>query len=103
MLHRKAATYSAGRSSDLIKLKPYYDAEATVIAYQAGKGKLEGMMGALLVENEQGVKFKVGTGFTIKESLSPPPLGARITYQYSGLTQKGTPRFARFLRVRFKQ
>lgn len=103
MLHRENATYQSGRNSDLIKLKPYYDAEASVLAYQAGKGKFEGMMGSILVENSEGVTFKIGTGFTIKERMNPPSIGAIVTYQYSGLTQKGTPRFARYLRVRFEQ
>ena len=100
MLHKLSSLYVAGRNSNLIKLKPYYDAEARVIAYQAGKGKLQGVMGSLLVENQQGVRFKLGTGFSMKERRYPPEIGSTVTYQYSGFTQKGTPRFARFLRVR---
>ncbi|BAJ02533.1 DNA ligase [Shewanella violacea] len=100
MLHQLSSLYIAGRNSNLIKYKPYYDAEARVIAYQGGKGKLAGVMGSLLVENHQGVRFKLGTGFSMKERKHPPEIGSTVTYQYSGLTQKGTPRFARFLRVR---
>ena len=100
MLHKLSSLYVAGRNPNLIKLKPYYDAEARVIAYQAGKGKLQGVMGSLLVENQQGVRFKLGTGFSMKQRRNPPEIGSTVTYQYSGFTQKGTPRFARFLRVR---
>lgn len=100
MLHRRSSLYVSGRNPNLIKLKPYYDAEARVIAYQAGKGKLDGVMGAMLVENQQGVRFKLGTGFSMEERRHPPEIGSTVTYLYSGLTQKGTPRFARFLRTR---
>jgi len=49
MLHRASALYQPGRTDDLRKLKPYQDAEATVIAHLPGKGKYSGMLGALLV------------------------------------------------------
>lgn len=100
MLHRKGAFYRVGRSHDIVKLKPFYDAEATVLAHKQGKGKYTGMMGALLVENEQGVQFRIGTGFTDSERRNPPQIGSVITYKFFGKTQKGTPRFASFLRVR---
>ncbi|WP_394392545.1 DNA ligase [Shewanella woodyi] len=102
MLHKQDALYVAGRNRDLIKLKPFYDAEATVIAYLPGKGKFSGLLGALLVETPEGVRFKIGTGFSLEERRQPPKLGDIITYKYLGLTQKGTPRFASFLRVRVK-
>ena len=40
MLHRRTAYYASGRSHDLLKLKAYTDAEATVIGYKPGKGKI---------------------------------------------------------------
>ncbi|MDP1679254.1 MAG: DNA ligase, partial [Candidatus Nitrotoga sp.] len=39
MLHRGASLYRAVRSDDLLKLKPYEDAEAKVVAHLPGKGK----------------------------------------------------------------
>lgn len=103
MLHRKSALYQVGRSQDIVKVKPFYDAEATVIAHKAGKGKYSGMLGALIVENKQGKIFKLGSGFTDAERLNPPSIGSLVTYKYYGVTQKGTPRFASFLRVREAQ
>ncbi|QQX78588.1 DNA ligase [Shewanella sp. KX20019] len=100
MLHHKAAHYQVGRSSDIVKLKPFYDAEAVVLAHQPGKGKYTNMMGALLVESQQGKQFSIGTGFTDEERRNPPKIGSIITFKYYGETQKGTPRFASFLRVR---
>ena len=45
MLHRGDSLYRAGRSDDLLKLKPYEDAEARVIGHTSGKGKYAGMLG----------------------------------------------------------
>lgn len=100
MLHKKNAFYKSGRSKDIVKLKPFYDAEAKVIGYSPGKGRFSGMMGALVVKNQQGITFNLGTGFTKEQRQSPPQIGSLVTYKYYGLTQKGTPRFASFLRVR---
>ena len=44
--------------------------------------------------------FKVGSGFSDKERQSPPGIGSLVTYKYFGLTSKGTPRFASFMRIR---
>jgi DNA ligase-1 len=100
MLHRGDSLYRSGRSNDLLKLKPYLDAEATVIEHLPGKGKFEGMMGALLVEIDNGKRFRIGTGFSDSERRNPPPIGSVITFKYHGLTPNGMPRFVSFLRVR---
>lgn len=100
MLHRANALYQTGRSDALLKLKPFLDAEAVVIAHVAGKGKYEGKMGALLVELPNGIQFKLGTGFTDAQRANPPAIGKTVTFIYQEKTKKGKPRFARFLRVR---
>jgi DNA ligase-1 len=99
MLHRNGSLYCEGRSSDLLKLKPYQDAEARVVGQVPGKGKYLGMLGALEVEDGDGRRFRIGTGFTDAERRDPPPLGSRVTFQYRGRTEDGIPRFASFLRV----
>ena len=108
MLHHGDSLYSAKRSDDLLKLKPSFDSEGTVLSYAEGKGKFSGMMGALWVEalitDEKGLavkqRFKIGSGFTDAERKTPPPIGSEITFQYSGLTSKGKPRFVRYWRMR---
>ncbi len=100
MLHRADSLYRSGRSDDLLKLKRYQDAEATVIAHQPGNGKYAGLLGSLLVETGDGKRFRIGSGFTDEQRQAPPPLGSVITYKYFGLTANGIPRFASFLRVR---
>ncbi|MGB1198772.1 MAG: DNA ligase [Thalassotalea sp.] len=100
MLHYKHAYYKQGRNSALLKLKPYQDEEAFVLKHIPGKGKFKGMLGAILVKNKQGIQFKIGTGFSHKERLSPPAIGSEITYKYIGKTERGVPRFASFLRIK---
>lgn len=100
MLHRADAPYVTGRSDVLLKVKPWADAEAVVIAHQPGKGKYAGQLGALRVRAADGREFDLGTGFSDAERRDPPPVGATVTYRYRELTAGGQPRFASFLRVR---
>ena len=106
MLHRGASLYTAARNDDLLKVKPFEDAEARVVGHQPGQGKYTGMLGALLVESvvsgntaEPGVRFKIGTGLTVAQRRHPPPIGSLVTYRYRGVTEAGVPRFASFVRV----
>lgn len=108
MLHDGRSLYQAKRNDDLVKLKPTQDAEATVVAHVAGKGKYQGKMGAIWVEASMTTnngsttlkRFKIGTGFSDRDRQNPPPLGSIISFKYTGLTSKGIPRFARYWRVR---
>ena len=87
------------RSPTLLKVKPYDDAEATVIAHELGKGKFTGKVGALRVRTDDGREFSIGSGLSDAERQSPPPLGTVITYRFRGLTAKGMPRFPSYVRV----
>jgi len=99
MLHRADALYETGRSDSLLKLKLWQDAEATVIAHLPGRGKHQGLLGALRVRAADGREFSLGTGFSDRQRQHPPTVGSVITYRYNDLTAKGQPRFARFWRV----
>jgi DNA ligase 1 len=100
MLHRADAPYRAGRSDDLLKLKPWDDAEAVVVAHLPGSGKYAGQLGALLVELPDGRCLRIGSGFSDSQRAHPPALGSTITFRYRGQTSQGQPRFATFLRQR---
>ena len=102
MLHRDDAVYEIGRSSALLKLTPWLDAEATVVAHLPGKGKYAGMLGALRMELPDGSRFALGSGLTDAQRRNPPAVGTLITYRYRELTKNGIPRFPRYLRVRDK-
>lgn len=100
MLHRADALYETGRSEVLLKVKAWHDAEAKVIGYVSGKGRFQGMLGALKVRAPDGREFALGSGFTDAQRRSPPPLGSTVTYRYRELTARGMPRFASFWRQR---
>jgi DNA ligase-1 len=100
MLHRADAPYLTGRSDALLKLKPWQDAEAVVVGHTPGKGKYQGMIGALEMEMPDGKRFRIGSALSDALRRQPPPIGTRITYRYQQLTKNGVPRFPRYLRVR---
>lgn len=100
MLHHADAYYRDGRSDALLKLKPFDDAEGTVVDYTHGRGKYRGLVGALVLKLDDGRLLRVGSGLSDADRATPPALGSRVTFRYSGLTSTGLPRFARYLRVR---
>lgn len=100
MLHRGGSHYRAERSDDLLKYKPYEDSEAVVIGYTPGKGKYAGMLGALIVQMPNGLRFKIGSGLSDEQRREPPPIGSVVTYRYRGVNASGIPRFAVFMRLR---
>jgi DNA ligase-1 len=100
MARKPGSRYEAGRSSTLLKVKTFHDAEARVIAHAAGAGRHKGRLGALVVELADGTKFNVGTGFSDAERESPPPIGAIITFRYQELSDGGVPRFPSYVGVR---
>jgi DNA ligase 1 len=100
VLRQPESAYQPGRSSTMLKVKPYDDAEATVIAHEKGNGKYAGKLGSLRVRTDDGREFSIGSGLTDAERDSPPPVGTIVTYRFRGLTAKGMPRFPSFLRIR---
>ncbi|MEA2060498.1 MAG: DNA ligase [Thermodesulfobacteriota bacterium] len=95
-----ALPYHTGRSAHVLKVKKARDMEGTVIAINPGKGKYTGAMGSLTLELANGLRFKLGTGFTDAMRRNPPASGTVVTFKYYGFTRNGIPRFASFLRVR---
>jgi DNA ligase 1 len=97
MLRRPKSLYEVGRSSSLLKVKTFHDAEARVIGHAPGTGKHKGRLGALIVQLADGTKFNVGTGFSDAERESPPAIGAVITFRYQELSNDGVPRFPSYV------
>jgi DNA ligase 1 len=100
VLHQGSSLYRGERTADLLKFKPYDDADARVVGHVQGKGRNADRLGALLVETPEGQRFKLGGGLTDAQREDPPPIGAWVSYRYNGTNPSGLPRFARFLRVR---
>ncbi|MDV5170166.1 DNA ligase [Photobacterium rosenbergii] len=100
MLHQQSNLYQPGRNPQLIKVKSFTDSEAVVVGYEPGKGKYQGLMGAIWVVTPDNKRFKIGSGFSDNDRQRPPALGSIIQYRFSGFTDSGLPRFARYLRER---
>ena len=100
MLRQPGSQYEAGRSTTLLKVKTFHDAEGRVVEHLPGKGRHAGRLGAVVVELPDGQTFSVGTGFSDAQRQNPPAIGSTITYRYQELTDRGVPRFPSFVRVR---
>ena len=103
VLHHADALWKAGRSDSLHKLKVAQDEDARVIGHVPGKGRLNGRLGALLVEMPNGQRFALGSGLSDAQREKPPEVGAWVTYRYRDRTPSGLPRFASFLRERLPE
>jgi DNA ligase-1 len=100
MLRQPGSLYVTGRSTTLLKVKHFLDAEARVVGHEPGKGRHNGRLGALLVEMANGTKFSVGTGFSDAERAAPPAIGSLIQFRYQELSDAGVPRFPSYVGVR---
>ena len=96
---RRVPLYRGERNNDLLKFKPYDDADARVVAHLPGKGRNANRVGALMVESPDGRRFRLGSGLTDAVRDAPPPVGAWVSYAHNGTNPSGLPSFARFMRV----
>jgi DNA ligase-1 len=118
MLRKPGSVYELGRSHTILKVKSFFDSEATVTGHTAGKagktGNRVGTTGALecvthamtvkvggkTVDIPTGVKFKVGSGLDAKTWNNPPPIGSTISYRFFDLTKDLVPRNPTFIITR---
>lgn len=100
MLRKPNSEYKNGRTNDLLKVKPEYDAECTIVAHMNGKGRNKNKLGKYECQMPDGTMFKVGSGLSDDHRDNPLPVGTVITYAYTEKTSSGKPRFPRYVRVR---
>ena len=97
--------YKNKRSSDLLKVKQFQDAEFKIVDVIEGKGKLVGH-GIFICATEKGDNnFKaklVGDLDNLKQYWTNPKLalGRKLTVQFQGYSRYGIPRFPVGLRFR---
>jgi len=97
MLRQPGSPYVVGRSTTLLKVKTFHDAEARVVAHAPGTGKHKARLGALVVALADGTRFNIGTGFSDAEREAPPAIGAVVTFRYQELSADGVPRFPSYV------
>lgn len=114
MLKDPSSMYEDKRSNYMLKYKPSFDEEAIIVGYKLGKGKYEGMLGGFIcqqlinkethhiIDKDPNHSFSIsGMDDSIRDDFEVShPKGTIISYEHSGKTSTGKPRFARYIRIR---
>ncbi len=120
VLRNPDAPWQPKRHAGILKYKPCSDDEGTLVGFIAGKGKLSGMIGALILdyhgkrlelsgmtneerawEDAEGVRLSIGRpGDEVKSQGRYFKTGDKITFKYREFTKDGIPREARYFRIR---
>lgn len=100
MLRQAKSNYVGSRSSTLLKVKTFHDAEAKVEGYMDGQGKHRNRVGSLKLITPKGVRFSCGSGLSDAEREDPPEIGTIVSYRFQELTDAGIPRFPTYVGVR---
>ena len=99
--------YEQKRSYNLQKFKDFSDDEATIIGYEAGKGKRTGTLGKFYMQDDEGNQFGCppGKGYSYKDLAFMLDnihdyIGQRATFTYFQRTQAGSYRHPLFKTLR---
>jgi DNA ligase-1 len=101
MLRKPGSAYENKRSSSLLKLKDFDEADAVVTGAELGTGKYQNVMGYLSAKlrDEPNITFDIGSGFTDAQRRDYKklfPVGTIIRVTFNGRTNAGKPRFPVF-------
>ena len=104
---RLNGSYQQKRSYNLQKFKDFYDTEATIIGYEAGKGKFTGLIGKFLMVDDDGNEFgcPIGKGYNysdrryILENIHDY-IGKVATFTYFERTKAGSYRHPLYKTIR---
>jgi len=99
--------YEQKRSYNLQKFKDFSDTEATIVGYEAGKGKFTGLIGKFFMQDDDGNEFgcPIGKGYNyadrkvILDNIHDY-IGQRATFTYFQRTQAGSYRHPLFKTLR---
>ena len=99
--------YEQKRSYNLQKFKDFSDTEATIIGYEAGKGKFTGLIGKFFMQDDDGNEFgcPIGKGYNFADRKAildnvHDYIGQRATFTYFQRTQAGSYRHPLFKALR---
>lgn len=93
--------YFKGRSSNILKVKKFFDMEGKIIGFNYDENS---RLKSLILELKNGIRFNLGGGLNKKERINHQfNLGQNVTFKYYGFTKYSKPKFASFLRVREKE
>ena len=99
--------YEQKRSYNLQKFKDFSDTEATIIGYEAGKGKFTGLIGKFLMIDDNGIEFgcPIGKGYNYDDrrfilNNIHDYMGQRATFTYFERTKAGSYRHPLYKTIR---
>lgn len=99
--------YEQKRSYNLQKFKDFDDTEATIIGYEAGKGKFTGLIGKFLMIDDDGIEFgcPIGKGYNFNDRRDilnnvHDYIGQRATFTYFERTKAGSYRHPLYKTIR---
>lgn len=100
MLKSLKTMYEFKRASNVVKFKHFFDIDIEVIGFEEGEGKLVGMLGALIVDND-GVRVNVGSGYSEVQRKEiwanrSKYRGKIVEVRYQEPTEDGSLRFPTF-------
>ena len=95
VLRHPEVAYHEGRSNHLLKYKYFKEADLKIVGTEAGEGRLEGTLGALMVEgiiDGVNIKANVGTGMTDADrallQADKNIVGKVLTVKYQAITDR---------------
>ena len=91
--------YECKRSYNLQKFKDFHDTEATIVGYEAGKGKFTGLIGKFIMQDDDGIEFgcPIGKGYNFQDRRDilnnvHDYIGKRATFTYFERTKANSYR-----------
>lgn len=101
----KQPYYVGRKTGGLLKFKTMLSMDADIVGYKEGLGKYQGMLGALIVRQDNQLLCEVGTGFSDEERLhiwqrQSEFLGVKVEVKYQELSTDGICRFP--VKMRFR-
>lgn len=91
-LRQPGSFYENKRSKSFLSVRPTLTGEATVHNYEPGRGRLEGLVAALVVKAESGLEFRIQAGLPEDLRRNPPALGSKVRFQYQEHSASGAPK-----------
>lgn len=103
MLKRLDSANIVGRSQEWLKVKPVKEGDFNIVSTYEGKGGtgIEGLLGGIVIEDANGVRTEVGSGFTMEERVKYAGaeafklLGRTATVHYTAVLPSGKLQFGR--------
>lgn len=95
ILRNPSSIYTKGRSKNLVKLKPMIDDEATIVGYNLNENN---DLKSFKCKYKNNIINVYGLSQQLKKNYKRHKINDKITFQYSGLSNSGIPKYPRYKR-----